>query len=121
MKEKYPVIDLKQTGKKIQHFMKRRKLKARDVQAYMGLSAPQSIYHWMEGTSLPSVDHLYALSGLLQVPMDVLICGNKKAEDCSQNFFRSTSNENGDMQVFYVRRWGRLMIYYDRCLRLRTA
>lgn len=121
MKEKYPVIDMKQTGKIIQCFMKHRKLKARDVQAYMGLSAPQSIYHWMEGTSLPSVDHLYALSALLWVPMDMLICGNKQADARSQNFFRSTANEHGDMQVFYGQRWGRLMVYYDRCLRLRTA
>ena len=34
---------------------------------------PQAIYKWQRGQSLPSVDNLYALSALLQVPMNEII------------------------------------------------
>lgn len=51
----------------------------KDVQEYLGLAAPQSIDHWFDGRSLPSVDHLYALSELFCMPMDRLVCGDREA------------------------------------------
>ena len=42
-------------------------------QHYFGFEEPQAIYKWQRGQSLPSVDNLYALSALLQVPMNEII------------------------------------------------
>ena len=37
------------------------------------LSAPQAIYQWYRGRSLPSTDNLFALAKLLEKHMDELI------------------------------------------------
>ncbi|MBR1758845.1 MAG: helix-turn-helix transcriptional regulator [Lachnospiraceae bacterium] len=73
-----PCIDKESTGNRIELLMKLRGITVQDVKAYLSLGCVQSVYHWLEGRSLPSVDNLYALSELLQVPMDLLICGNRK-------------------------------------------
>ena len=52
---------------------KDRGLTVRDLQHYFGFEEPQAIYKWQRGQSLPSVDNLYALSALLQVPMNEII------------------------------------------------
>ena len=46
-------------------------------QKYMNLSCVQTVYHWLDGTSIPSIDNLYALSSLFKMPMDALVCGNR--------------------------------------------
>lgn len=61
MKKKYPVIDIKKTGQNIKHIMQMRRMTVKDVQEFLELSTPQSIYHWFDGRNLPTVDNLYAL------------------------------------------------------------
>lgn len=85
MKKRYPVIDMVQTGKNIKSIMQRQGLVVKDVQKFLGLSTPQSIYHWFEGRSLPTVDNLYALSELFQSSVDDLLIGNRKYEYKYQN------------------------------------
>lgn len=74
----YPTIDMKATGLCIRKIMNQRKLTVKDVQRYLNLSSVQSIYHWLGGRSLPTVDNLYALSELFQLPIDAMIVGNRK-------------------------------------------
>ena len=70
----YLVIDIKKTGKNIQKLREERGLTVDDVRRYMNLDHPQAIYHWQSGTTLPTVDHLLALSVLFEVKMeDILI------------------------------------------------
>lgn len=90
----FPVIDLRATGANILRLRKERGLTVRDLQAYFGFEAPQAIYRWQSGVSLPTVDNLYALSILLNVTMeDILIVRNRsvceqQAElDCSVFLF----------------------------------
>ncbi len=73
----FPVIDKKQTGKRIRELMDARNITVQDVRAGLGLESTQSVYYWLNGRSLPNIDNLYALSYLLQVPMDDMICGNR--------------------------------------------
>ena len=68
----FPVIDPVATGANICRLRKDRGLTVRDLQHYFGFEEPQAIYKWQRGQSLPSVDNLYALSALLQVPMNEL-------------------------------------------------
>lgn len=66
-------IDLRATGKQISRARKRAGLSVRDLQEALGLSAPNAIYRWQRGESLPRLDHLVILASLLHVPMDDLI------------------------------------------------
>lgn len=78
MRNQFPQIDMCKTGQNIKQIMIEQDVTVRDIQEYLGLAAPQSIYHWFEGRSLPTVDNLYALSELFHMPMDMLVCGNRK-------------------------------------------
>ena len=81
MERQFPVIDKVRTGHRIKHLMTVRGLNVKDVQNYLGFSTQQAVYHWLSGRSLPTIDNIYALSALLQVPLDDLICGNRKILD----------------------------------------
>lgn len=75
----FPSIDLKATGERITSLRKERGLSVRDLQDYFGFEAPQAIYKWQTGASLPTVDNLLALSVLMEVPMEsILVTRNKK-------------------------------------------
>lgn len=78
MKNMYPTIDMKATGLCIHKIMNQRKLTVKDVQSYLNLSCVQSIYHWLSGKSMPTIDNLYALSELFQLPIDTMIVGNRR-------------------------------------------
>lgn len=66
------------TGRQIKAMMKMRHVTVEDVRSGLSLGCVQSVYHWMDGKSMPTIDNLYALSGLLQVPMDMLVVGNRR-------------------------------------------
>ena len=80
MKRKYPVIDMARTGQNIKRIMKLKGLNVKDIQEFLELSTPQSIYHWFDGRNLPTIDNLYALSELFHLPVDALLVGNRKFE-----------------------------------------
>ncbi len=48
-------------------------MSVKEMQGFFGFEEPQAIYQWQWGKSLPSVDNLYALSTLFEVPMDSII------------------------------------------------
>lgn len=73
----FPVIDLPATGANIRQLRQTKGLSVRDLQQFFGFEEPQAIYKWQRGQSLPTVDNLYALSALLDVPMnDILVSSN---------------------------------------------
>ena len=74
----YPTINMKATAFRLRQIMKQQKSTAKDIQKYLNLSCVQSVYHWLSGRNLPTIDNLYALSGLFQMPMDDLVVGNRK-------------------------------------------
>lgn len=73
----FPVIDLIATGENILRLRRQRGLSVRDLQQYFGFEEPQAIYKWQKGKSLPTVDNLYALSVLLEVPMEQILVSDK--------------------------------------------
>ena len=81
----FPTINKKETGVNLRRIMDMRGVKPKDIQEYFSVShAPdkkafkyiQSVYRWLDGVSMPTVDNLYAISKMLQVPMDSIVCGN---------------------------------------------
>lgn len=73
----FPLINKRETGINLRRIMDRLGISARDVQDYLGLGCVQSVYRWLDGHSMPTVDNLYALSELFQMPMDEIVCGNR--------------------------------------------
>ncbi|MDE7243230.1 MAG: helix-turn-helix domain-containing protein [Oscillospiraceae bacterium] len=69
----FPVIDLQATGANILRLRKAKGFSVRDLQQYFGFEEPQAIYKWQRGKCLPAVDNLYALSVLLEVPMNEIL------------------------------------------------
>lgn len=105
MKRKYPVIDVYKTGQNIKHIMKMRGMAVKDIQEFLELSTPQSIYHWFSGRSLPTLDNLYAMSELFHLPVDDLISGNRE--------FRYGQIKDAMYQ--------RIIIYYEKIIRLKAS
>lgn len=75
--KQFPVIDLEATGANIVRLRRERGLTVRDLQAYFGFEEPRAIYKWQSGQSLPTVDNLYALGALLDVPMEDILVSTK--------------------------------------------
>lgn len=73
----YPTIDKKATGACIRQIMAERNVTVKKLQEYLGLSCVQSIYHWLDGKSMPTMDNLYAMSQLFCIPIDRMIRGNR--------------------------------------------
>lgn len=69
----YPIVDSKKTGQKIKQLMLENDLTPKDIQEYLSLACIQTIYRWLNSTTIPSVDNLYALSALFHVSMDEII------------------------------------------------
>lgn len=100
MKKKYPVVDIYQTGQNIKRIMKLRGVTVKEIQVFLGLSTPQSVYHWFEGRNLPTIDNLYALSELLRVPIDGLLRGSRQYKGALE-----------DVEFYY-----RMVVYYKKVL-----
>lgn len=73
---KVPQIDTKETGKHLSTLMMQHGLTVKDIQTLLGLSCPQSIYRWLNGRCLPTVDHLYSLSRYFGISIDELLVGD---------------------------------------------
>ena len=66
-------IDLILTGRLLSLRIRRAGLTVKLVQKALGLECPQSIYRWLSGQALPSVENLYLLHQLLECSMDELL------------------------------------------------
>ena len=66
-------IDMKATGRHIRSLIIKAGYSVGDIQKILGLSCPQPVYRWFQGRVLPSIDHLYKLSILLEVHMENLL------------------------------------------------
>ena len=75
----FPTINLRETGINLQRIMDKRGITRKDIKEFLNLGSIQTVYNWCNGLNMPTVDNLYALSQLLYVPIDEIICGNRKA------------------------------------------
>ena len=75
----FPTINLRETGVNLHRIMDKRGITPKDIKEFLNLGSIQTVYNWFNGLNMPTVDNLYALSQLLQVTIDEIICGNRKA------------------------------------------
>lgn len=69
----YPVIDMIKTGENIKKLREDRNISVFELQRFMGFTGPQAIYQWQNGTTLPTVDNLCALSHLFGISMNEIL------------------------------------------------
>ena len=68
-----PVIDLQGTGRNIAALRSQRGMSVKDLQRELGFAAPQAIYKWQHGDTLPTVDNLLILSALFGVSINSIL------------------------------------------------
>ena len=73
----FPLINKRETGVNLRRIMDMRGITPKDIQEYLGLGCVQSVYRWIDGVNMPTIDNLYALSELLQVSIDAIVRGNR--------------------------------------------
>ena len=71
--KRFPVIDMKATGQNIKELRISRGYTVKDLQEYLGFEEPQAIYKWQRGENLFSIDHLFALAKLFEVPIEEIL------------------------------------------------
>ena len=105
----FPVINKHDTGTNIRRIMDMRGITAKDVQQYLNLGCVQSVYRWLDGVNMPTIDNLYALSELFQVPIDAIVCGNRAPLAIDIAFAMNDARER------------RLNAYYQKLSEMRAA
>lgn len=74
----FPTINLRETGINLHRIMDKRGITPKDIKEFLNLGSIQTVYNWCNGLNMPTIDNLYALSQLLQAPIDEIVCGNRK-------------------------------------------
>ncbi len=68
-----PCINTKKTGKQIGKLIAEKGYTVKDIQKVFGFAAPQAIYKWLHGESIPTIDNLVILADFLNVTIDMLL------------------------------------------------
>lgn len=71
-----PVVNMTATGSNIKALIKAHGLKITEIQNVCRFNTPQSIFKWMRGEALPSLDNLVILAHILNVTIDEIIITN---------------------------------------------
>lgn len=65
-----PTIDLVATGATIRGLRKRCGITVAQIQEYLELQTPRSIYKWQQGKCLPDIENLLGLSIMFAIPIN---------------------------------------------------
>lgn len=76
MSTEMPTVNMAATGTNIKTLIKAHGLKITEIQNVCGFNTPQSIFKWMRGEALPSLDNLVILAHILNVTIDEIIITN---------------------------------------------
>ncbi len=68
-----PMVNMAATGANIKALIKANGLKVSDIQNKCGFNTPQSIFKWMRGDAMPSIDNLVILAYILNVTIDEIL------------------------------------------------
>lgn len=94
-----PINQIK-TGIKLKAMLRMAGYDVKYIQEYLHLSCQQSIYRWFKGRALPSVQHLCALSKLLNVHMEDLLV--MEGESLSHSMIKLVNNPTTKRLLAYV-------------------
>lgn len=66
-------INMEKTGSNISNIIFSKDISVKEVSDMLGFSSTRSVYKWLSGQTLPSLDSLIILSEILETTMDELI------------------------------------------------
>lgn len=98
-KEAGESLDMVMTGAVLNHMIRKRGYTISEIQKELNLSYPQSIYRWLSGQIMPSVDNLYKLSVILKVHMEDLLMPRR--DDIWRIRRGQNQSEKGRMKVYW--------------------
>ena len=104
----FPTINLRETGVNLHRIMDKRGITPNDVKEFLNLGTVQIVYNWCNGLNMPTIDNLYALSQLLQVSIDEIICGNRNA--IIPELIVIIENPRGRRLYTYYRKLNRMLV-----------
>ena len=68
-------IDMKRTGEMLHRRMEAAGISVRDLTRLLDVGYPQTVYRWIRGETLPSIDHFYRMARIFGCRVDDLIVG----------------------------------------------
>lgn len=71
-------LDTVMSGRRIHSLFIKNGYTVKEIQKILGLGCPQSVYNWLYGKTLPSVDNLYRMSRLFHVHMEDMLAEAQK-------------------------------------------
>ena len=113
----YPNINMEKTGLLMREKVSEQGYTVKDVQKYLGLSCPQPIYRWFKGKVLPTLDHLFMLSRMLDVHMEELLVleMDEERQEIEENV---CVMPNYDIEKGYEKKPGQCALFKERMKRL---
>lgn len=69
----YSSLDMIKTGEKIHDIFIKNGCTVKDIQCFLNFACPQSIYRWIKGQTMPSIDNLYRMAEIFQIHMEDLL------------------------------------------------
>ena len=73
------IVDRKMTGRKINNLMIDKGISVLRLEDMMELESAQSIYKWLAGETLPTVDKLVKLSQIFECTIDEIVVQKEEA------------------------------------------
>lgn len=73
MTQNYITLDVKSSGQKLHAAIRKSGYSVRDIQKMLSLACPNSVYRWINGHTMPSIENLFRLSRILNTSMENLI------------------------------------------------
>lgn len=72
-------IDRKATGTRLKRLLQERGMKAADLQRFLSLENHQPVYKWLNGKSLPSLEHLCRIAEVLETSVEDILVYRKES------------------------------------------
>lgn len=66
-------VSKSETGKRIRKLILKSGTTVREIQEALNLESPQSVYKWLNGKAVPSIENLFALGKMLNVPVESIV------------------------------------------------
>ena len=72
------VVNTKKTGARIKLIMKKRKITVTDIQKQCCLQTKTSVYRWLSGDNMPTIDNLVILADMFKCRLDDIIVVDRR-------------------------------------------
>ena len=70
-------IDVPSTASNLKTLMDKNNITVRQLQGELGFNNPNSIYKWLRGEQLPSIDNLFIISSVLKCTIEDIVIINR--------------------------------------------